>query len=122
MVIEGNTTHLKCHLFGDILEEVKKRQDGAKYSKKHANFYDKLDITGLDNNEHFYLILPSNNVIEFGKVSQKIIYENILAIKTKKIHHHVQKWHDRLGQQLDWKKIWHTVHNKTSFESNKTAV
>ena len=121
-VIEGNIAHLKCVFFGEILDEVRKRQDGEPYSKKHTNFYDKLDITGLDNKKDYILQLPHTS-LTFGQVTQKILYETLLVKKsTYKPHHHVQKWNDRMGNQLDWKKVWATVHNKTSFESTKSAV
>ena len=122
LVIEGNITHLKCTTFGEILKEIDKRQAGQKYSKKHTNFYDKLDITGLDNKDD-YILFTQNKSFTFRNATQKILYETLLVLKnTYKAHHHVQKWNDKMCSQLDWNKIWSIIHNKISFESTKSAV
>ena len=122
IILERDIQTLSIDKLGHLQDEDDKRQAGQPFDTKLIDFYNKLDLTGLANRIYYYLIVDGKST-PFGCVTEKMLYETLLPMKpTYKEHHHVQKWREKIGPNLDWSKIWKTLHNKISYECTKTAI
>ena len=78
------------------------------------------DIVGKSLNKIFITELQA--LVSFTVVTCRDIYGELIHGSSTE-HHSVQKWEDKFPQlDIDWSKIWASVHNPVATESMKTLV
>ena len=114
--------HIDTTKLWPILEANELRKKGLPFVKRFANLYDKLDLRLLTNKTDDLLIVE-NKPHSFPTVTQKLLYAALLKLKPGyKDSHHVTKWNQEFGTDLEWKQIWETVNDKTLYESTRASI
>ena len=122
LTLTGYCEKNKVYRYEQLLQEKHKEQQKLKYDKALLRLLNKIKInTTLRRND---VLVRRNNgdELEFSKLSQKIIYEELLY-KTINLHPSVQKWGGIFPNTfLDWDEIWETVFNFLSNNSTKALI
>ena len=84
-----------------------------------------LDEVALKNNarpqRRHYLLNTVDGNFKFQKVTQKILYEQLLKLHYRD-HHSFAKWIEKLQTPIEWEKVWKSVHNPLSTEETTSIV
>ena len=109
------------YTLGPLLDESERRDLGLSYERRLTDLLDKIkdaDVEGRDD----FIIDTSAGFLPFQKVTQKILYEQLLKCNVYRVHHSEVKWVTRLDMPLDWEKLWTTVHSPIASNSLKTSI
>ena len=97
--------------YQQFIHEQGKKNRGEQYLKSVVSILDKLKVKDFQERDDFFFY-TSQGKLPFCKVTQKLLYEEILKIQVYKEHHSELKWLEKLNTALDWKQIWKTIHNR----------
>ena len=100
----------KYFTYQDLILEQGKKNRGEQYLKSVVSILDQIRVKDFQDRNDFYFLAHQGKV-SFSKVTQKMLYEEIIRTQVYREHHSELKWIDKLNTALDWKQIWKTVHN-----------
>ena len=109
----------QIYTYGQLLDEVKLRDDGQKYRKQIVRFYDAMTLKDFESRDEFY-VGTYDGLVKFSRVTQKLLHEEMLR-STSMDHFSQVKWVERLGH-IEWVQVWKAVHNKISFEETRSRI
>ena len=104
--------------YGQLLDEV--ALSGRPHRRHTANLFDCIILRDLDDRQHYLLNTVHGNY-KFQKVTQKILYEQLLKLHYRD-HHSPAKWKEKLQTPIEWEKVWRSVHNPLSTEETTSFV
>ena len=102
---------------GLLLEEVELQNNGRPHRRHIANLFDSKIIRDLDDRQHYLLNTVDGN-FKFEKVTQKLVYEQLLKL-TYRNHHSSSKWVQRFNTPVEWD---NSVHNPLATEETTSFV
>ena len=76
--------------YGLLLDEVELCTNGRPHRRHIANLFDRIFIRDLDDRQH-YLLNTGDGNFKFEKVTQKLVYEQLLKLNYRD-HHSSAKW------------------------------
>ena len=121
-VCKNDFRHPGVTTIAALLSAVEYRGRGLFYSYKLADFFDRLSFGAVYNNKSHFIITPTREY-RFEEVTLKLLYELLLTNgPLYKPHHHRTKWCNKLEKDLDWDKIWSSVHNPLALTNTCSAV
>ena len=106
--------------YGQLLDEVALRNNGRPHCRHIANLFDRISLRDLDDRQ-FYLLNTVDGTFKFQKVTQKMLYEQLLKLHYRD-HHSSAKWVAKLQTPIVWDKVWKAVHNPLSTEETASFV
>ena len=106
--------------YGQLLDEVALKNNGRPHRRHSANLFDRIILRDLDDRQHYLLNTVDGN-FKFQKVTQKMLYEQLLKLHYRD-HHSSTKWVEKLQTPLEWEKVWKSVDNPLSTEETASFV
>ena len=106
--------------YGLLLDEVELRTNGRPHRRHIANLFDRIFIRDLDDRQHYLLNTVDGN-FKFEKVTQKLVYEQLLKLNYRD-HHSSAKWVEKFNTPVEWDKVWGSVHNPLATEETASFV
>ena len=106
--------------YGLLLDEVELRTNGHPHRRHIANLFDRIFIRDLDDRQH-YLLNTGDGNFKFEKVTQKLVYEQLLKLNYRD-HHSSEKWVEKFNTPVEWDKVWGSVHNPLATEETASFV
>ena len=106
--------------YGQLLDEVALKNNGRPHHRHIANLFDRIILRDLDDRQ-FYLLNKVDGNFKFQKVTQKMLYEQLLKLHYRD-HHSSAKWVEKLQTPVEWEKVWKSVHNPLSTEQTPSFV
>ena len=105
-----------------LLDAVDYRARDLLYSHQLATFFDKISFGPIYNKEFHYLITPDRDY-RFQDVTLHLLYISLLtATPAYRPSHYQPKWHTKLQRDVDWAKVWATVHNPLSLTKTRSLI
>ena len=101
-------------------QEVALKNNGRPHRRHIANIFDLVILRDLDDRQHYLLNTVDGN-FKFQKVTQKMVYEQLLKLHYRD-HHSSAKWVEKLQTPVKWEKVWKLVHNPPSTEETASFV
>ena len=99
---------------------------GEKYEKGAISILNQIHNKDFKDREFSYLYVPTmtNYKVPLDKVTQKILYEELIRTSVHVDHHSTIKWVNNFDRSvlLDWKKIWSQVHNPLSRNETTSQI
>ena len=77
--VTKSCTRAGVYTYGQLLDEVAKRDIGSPHCRKVTNFFDRIAVTDLEERQHHLLITVEGDV-PFQKVSQRLLYAQLLKL------------------------------------------
>ena len=106
--------------YGQLLDEVALKNNGRPHRRHIANLFHRIILRDLDDRQ-FYLLNTVDGNFKFQKVTQKMLYEQLLKLHYRD-HHSSAKWVEKLQTPVEWEKVWKSVHNPLSTEETASFV
>ena len=116
-----STEQNKIYTYGQLLDEIQKRQIQQPYNIAVTALYDKLTTKDLQNRGDNIMTTTNHGKKKFQDMTEKIIYEELL-LQNYRDHHHTAKWVQLFNTPINWKNVWHSVHNPLSTEDTKSLI
>ena len=102
--------------YQQLILEQGARNRGEKHEIGAVNILDQIHTKNFSDRDFSYLYVPTttNCKIPIEKVTQKVLYEELIRTCVHVDHHSTLRWLTKLGPPvyLDWAKIWKQVHNR----------
>ena len=95
--------------YRQLLDEVALRNNGRPHRRYIANLFDRIVLRDLDDWQ-FYLLNTVDGNFQFQKVTQKMLYEQLLKLHYRG-HHSSARRVEKLQTPIEWEKVWKSVHN-----------
>ena len=106
--------------YGQLLDEVKHRNNGRSHRRHIANLYDRIEVKDFDEREHHLLATTTGN-FTFQKVTQRLLYAQLIRLQYRD-HHSSAKSVEKLRNPVDRDKVWSSVHNPLSMEETTSFI
>ena len=106
--------------YGQLSDEVALKNNGRPHRRHIANLFDRIILRDLDDRQ-FYLLHTVDGNFKFQKVTQKMLYEQLLKLHYRD-HHSSAKWVEKLHTPVEWERVWKSVHNPLSTEETPSFV
>ena len=111
------------HTYGQVLTEYEKKQNQQPHNRHIANIYTQIthkDLQNRSNNIMYNSI--SKTFLTFNETTHKMVYQELIKLNYKE-HHSKASWEERLiSYDINWDKVWQTVHNPLSSEETRTII
>ena len=106
--------------YGQFLDEVALKDNGHPHRRHIANLFDRIILRDLGDRQ-FYLLHTVDGNFKFQKVTQKMLYEQLLKLHYRD-HHSSAKWVEKLHTPVEWEKVWKSVHNPLPMEETASFL
>lgn len=122
LTINATCENNEAYTYGQIFDEYQKKLNGQPHKTHIANIYLRIKSQDSENrteNQLFDII--TETYVPLDECTHKFIYQQLLTL-TYKEHHSKRKWEEHFNCDINWKKVWKSIHSPISTEDSKSVV